>query len=586
MSPRPARIAAVLDRIVLPILVVAKLCVVAWGASRGFELGDEGFFLLNLNDPAASPRFFEFYKLLLWLPGPHRFDVLDARWLHVGAEAVASVALVGGVWAWARRERFAPGTVSPLAFAASCGLGVFVSAASRSLSYNDATNVCLQGAMGALFAAAALGPGRPARLVGAVFVAGFLAGFQVFVKFPAALALAVLSLAALGGALGRWTRRTRAGLLGAWLAGVLAAGALFVAANGGVAPLSAKLAGAAEVGALAGYDPVAMVRQSLGLEVWSGVNLLVLVAVFAVARLALRRFAGASDDVAFAGAALAGAAAMAATVRPLHAAFASASLTAFSCLVAFVSLALLVVAWRARGAEPGAGPARGLAPALVLLALPLAAWAGTNVPFVWRLPSHAFPAFVAIALLSHGLRARRGRVATHAAVAALLALVTSAVFVRHQLVSPYGLRAPLWEQVHPDAGLPGMRVDLASHRFLSEVAETFADAGFRPGDPVVAMDYMPGLVFYLGGRSPGFPFYAFDREALNCFNLNRSGLVAPPWLILGREVSEAQRDCIEVFDLDRDFRLLRTLRFPYEDVYAGFGGRGLSHVTLWAPRSR
>jgi hypothetical protein len=367
--------------------------------------------------------------------------------------------------------------------------------------------------------------------------------------------------------------------------GALGAVAGFVAANGGVAPLRAKLMGAAEVGALAGYDPLAMVRQSLVLEVWSAVNLGVLAAAFGLAWLVLRRCLGASLDRAFAGSCLVGAVALAATVGPLHAAFASAPLTAFSCAVAFASLALLAVAWRGRAGE-AAGPARGLAPELLLLALPLAAFAGTNVPLVWRLPSHALPAFVAIALLSLDLRERRGRTASYAAVALLLAAVTSAVFVRHHVLSPYGLRAPLYEQTHVDPGLPGLRVDLATHRFLSEVAATFAQAGFEPGDPVVAMDYMPGLVFYLGGRSPGFPFFAFDRVAMNCFNLNRSGLAAPPWLVLGREPSEAQRACVEVFDFERDFRPLRTLRFPYEEAYAGFGGHGISHVTLFAPRAR
>jgi hypothetical protein len=48
------------------------------------------------------------------------------------------------------------------------------------------------------------------------------------------------------------------------------------------------------------------------------------------------------------------------------------------------------------------------------------------------------------------------------------------------------------------------------------------DAGFRPGDDIIAVSYMPGLVFALGGRSPGHPtflvwtekFLRYSKQAL------------------------------------------------------------------------
>ena len=95
---------------------------------------------------------------------------------------------------------------------------------------------------------------------------------------------------------------------------------------------------------------------------------------------------------------------------------------------------------------------------------------------------------------------------------------------------------------------------------------------------------MPGLVVYLGARSPVFPFYVFDRPLLNCFNLNRSERPLRPYLVLGRPMHESQQSCIDAFDFPEDFRLLARLPNPYAPVYARwFGGPGMEEVSLYAP---
>jgi len=561
----------------LGVVFAVKLAVVVLGLGRGFELGDEGFFLANLNDPASSPRFFEFYKLLLLLPGPPHFGVVGTRWLRLASELVASFALVAGAFRLLR-ERLVPGSrVSFASFAGIGLLGVLLSAASRSFSYNDATNFCVYGAVGALLWAASLGTEAGARGRAALAAAGFLVGFQLFVKFPPALLLIPLFAVALALGFPGPARRRLALAFGlGWLAAI----ALFVAANGGVAPLREKLGVAAEVAALAGYGPLALVAHLVRLEVWTAVDALVAVGAGTVAFLVLRRSARLSADVALASALLAGSGALLGVVVDLHPTFGSAALTAFACAAFLAPLALLFGAAGAGRREPAT-----IGWALLLLVLPLVLYAGTNVPFAWRLPSHALPLFVVASVLVHRLR-ERGFVWTGRAAVALLVGVSCWVFVRHAVVQPYGLREPLWAQTEPVEGLPGVRVDLASARFLAEVAATFEGAGYRRGDPIVAMDYMPGLVFFLGGHSPGFPFYAFDRAPMNCFNLNRVDHATLPFLILGRPVAPEQRACVEAFDLPGDFEAVRTLRFPYEAVYASFGGSGISHVTIYAPRKR
>jgi hypothetical protein len=157
--------------------------------------------------------------------------------------------------------------------------------------------------------------------------------------------------------------------------------------------------------------------------------------------------------------------------------------------------------------------------------------------------------------------------------------------VRHHLVAPYGLPSDVTQQVHAVDGLPGVRADAATKAFLESVAAALREGGFRPGDPVLALDFMPGLVFYLGGTSPGFTLYVFDNPRLNCFNVNRF-YRKPPYLILGRPMLREQADCIEAFSFPDDFRPLRSVRFPYEAVYADFGAADFTHVHLYAPRAR
>jgi hypothetical protein len=194
------------------------------------------------------------------------------------------------------------------------------------------------------------------------------------------------------------------------------------------------------------------------------------------------------------------------------------------------------------------------------------------------------PLFAALAVLGIDRHLRTGRRVEYAVLGALLLVSTGMVFTQHQMLQPYGLPRPLYRQLHPVTGLPGVRVDRATGVFLERVAGAMAEAGFRPGDPVVAFDYMPGLVHYLGGTSPGFPFYHRDRPLLNCLYLEAAGLTAPPFLVLSRALSDEQLACLPAFAFPDDFVLVDAPAYPYEDVYLGFGMPGVSRIYLYAPR--
>ena len=109
-------------------------------------------------------------------------------------------------------------------------------------------------------------------------------------------------------------------------------------------------------------------------------------------------------------------------------------------------------------------------------------------------------------------------------------------------------------------------------------------AGFEPGDPVIALDFMPGLVYALGGHSPGFPFFAADKPAQNCWAIERAPEAATPFLLLGQDMLLEQHACIRAFAFPEDFRLVAVLRNPYEGaIRYFFGGPPMPYLRVFAP---
>jgi hypothetical protein len=556
----------------LAIGLAAKVAVAIWGLDRGFELGDEGYALLNLNHPADAPVVHAFYALLTPLGGADGFGVVGARALRLVAEVLGAAALLGGVLAWARSRVFAPGRMPACDLVCFAALGALIGTGSRSLTYNDLTNLCTWSAVGALLVVVAASPAAAGRRATAALAAGFCNGLQLGVKFPTALALLVLAAPTLALA----APRERMRLVALYAGGFALAIALLVAAGSDTAQILAEIRVMPAVARSTGYEPLRLLVFYAKGEAVTAVHVALAAIAAGAVGFALRRRL--PRDASLALAAAAGALLISAGVRMLHPFFLHPTLVALSALLVF---AIALVAAADRRIAPRSWTS--LAPLLLLAAVPAIEIAGTNVPLSERLPTHALPLFAALGVLSLDLRERAGTRALHALLALALLGATSAVFVQHHVLAPYGLPRALVEQRHAVEGLPGVRVDAATQSFLESVGAAMREAGYRPGEPILALDFMPGLVFYLGGRSPGFNLFVFDNPRHNCLNVNRL-YRAPPWLILGRPMSREQAACLTAFSFPADFREVRAVRFPYESVYADFGAPDFSHVHLYAPR--
>jgi len=76
--------------------------------------------------------------------------------------------------------------------------------------------------------------------------------------------------------------------------------------------------------------------------------------------------------------------------------------------------------------------------------------------------------------------------------------------------------------------LNGIKVDIKTKHFFEELNKIIKEkTDFEKGDPILAAYDMPGIVYALGGISPGTPWYFVEKESLqktNCAALSRSKL--------------------------------------------------------------
>ncbi len=142
-----------------------------------------------------------------------------------------------------------------------------------------------------------------------------------------------------------------------------------------------------------------------------------------------------------------------------------------------------------------------------LTALALAGAVGTAVPLQLNVMLYFGPALAAVGLLLSRLVHGQGR---------SVALAVTGLFATSQIVTageagPYRLSAPMSQQAeHTDIGVPArdLMLDAATSRFFISMRRIAAECGFRAGDDVLGFFWMPGVLFALGARAPGGTWFS------------------------------------------------------------------------------
>jgi hypothetical protein len=158
----------------------------------------------------------------------------------------------------------------------------------------------------------------------------------------------------------------------------------------------------------------------------------------------------------------------------------------------------------------------------MLFLLPFCGAIGTGNPLHFGMRYTLAPWFGLFAIILGRLSApARTRWAVPIGLACLSACC-AVYLVKGPLEAPYRLLTELRGQtVDTQIGEPGsiVKLDPELHAFITGVRKAALDNGFKPGDDMLGLFEMPGIVYALGGRSPVLPWwisgYPGSRVVLN-----------------------------------------------------------------------
>src|SRR3954447_14623890 len=184
-------------------------------------------------------------------------------------------------------------------------------------------------------------------------------------------------------------------------------------------------------------------------------------------------------------------------------------------LAAETGLAVALVAATWRVSEPASSQRRDGVMSLLLLGAGLGGLAlcvplGTNVQYATQTPA-ATGLFACAAAVLLAAAPARVRVPALTALVAAVVLLAAVVVPTSRTQAPYRLR-PLREQVLPRSVVPGappLLVDAATAAWVDALRHDAAEAGWRPGTPLLDLTWHPLAVLARDGRAPATLLPAF-----------------------------------------------------------------------------
>jgi hypothetical protein len=220
---------------------------------------------------------------------------------------------------------------------------------------------------------------------------------------------------------------------------------------------------------------------------------------------------------------------------------------------------------------------------LLLFCLPFAGAIGTGTPIYINILIYMAPWFglllVLVTILSwlHRIQWITPVMGVFFSVFACAQIVTGSLFDPYQLLT--GLRG---QNQSTEIGYPGtiLKIDPITSEYLSQIKAIAYRNGFKPGNDVLAFYDLPGVVFAIGGRSPGWPWHmggarvASAATALSLVNQERLQRA----FILQSSKSEKIMPDLSKFGLDfpNGYIFCGEVNNPYDS------SKGT--VRLWKPR--
>jgi hypothetical protein len=150
---------------------------------------------------------------------------------------------------------------------------------------------------------------------------------------------------------------------------------------------------------------------------------------------------------------------------------------------------------------------------LWLAFLPFATASGTTHRIYINSLLHTAPLIAAILFLAIWTDSSLPKKIVTPLIAVFLGALATSQFLSGFLFNPYRI-ASKFEQIQPiEIGVPAttLKVDPASALLIKQTRAALASGGFTPGDDILALYGLPGLVYAMGGVSPERPWFFFDH---------------------------------------------------------------------------
>lgn len=511
----------------LLLVAVAKLAILLWSADKGFEMTDEGYYLLwfhssHLYAPDMHLNYFYLVQMLFsWVD----WDITAMRIGGIITEIGAVLALGFGVAKYLKAR--VPQLYSP-AFVTALVVGgfaaIFTAEHPRSLSYDSVTHL-LMGIGGGMLLLWASWNEKPKPWQSMLFfvVLGLVLASQLLVKFSSAILLSVLWVAF--GFVSQTNKNAKAvGLLGS-TAGII----LFMAGLFGTQISFAKFMEYYRISyeriSQLGYSPIDIVlktylaQDTLHFAINIGPALIVIWgALYALRNLTAQKQIAWSMVIGmaiFVGQAI---------LLPTN--YFPQWHYRFIDLMLLLTISGSYILWR--HADAGRPMAELV---LVLFFIPFVCAIGSAVNWAMSLFSY-LPAWIMLVMIIWAYINEKTSTEKWSTTVQVIAIAGSLIIFWQVYLYPnylpHGMAASIFEQTEQPLTYDKVKLDAPTATFVKQTEQLLTANGYQPGSYLLALYDLPGLVYLLQGYSPQVPWYfgeytrATVQEAVDntCWHIN------------------------------------------------------------------
>lgn len=576
------------------LLAALKLGVQIWGANKGFDIWDEGLYVMMLNFfdqyPTEPHNYYCYVMDSIW--PLQEFNLLQLRLLSIFTETFAISFFTYSLFQFFAYRPNAPFRFTlpafPLLLFTFCG-AAFLSVYARAFSYNDFSYFSTLSISGSLMLFFKNGTPLPksSKALGLLllFVIGGLLGAQLVVKFSTCLLLVgwVVIFVLFFSKQSNWYKTILIGAL--FLGAFTALLALFGSYDGFSTWMHNLNEGVALLRQLA-YEPYyIIVRGYLYVDiVLNGIYFIgPLLVGFFVYNL-LEKKHSANKTTRHIAAYASGIATWLLCSLTIHHGFLGEFYYRFIAVYIFSLLywGIPVIRHLLTNRKW-----EWLLFLTMLAALPIMALLGSSNTATQTLTRY-LASWLALIALFLGYHFKEN-IGAFVLIMAFLVSFSWVNYVTVQVYNPYGLNAPLTEQNTPVNDLhylDGILLDVPSARFFEELKDATGQSGYHPGGPILALGDLCGTAMAMGGYIPETFWYFSDDNAISpehsrnysCMHLKNLRINEHkrlPLVFINSGINQQVIDCLANSEVPfpEGYHLKQTIFNPYAE----------ESLAIWVP---